>query len=300
MIFLLPLIIASCVSQADAPELWQAEVELTSEPAGAQVIWFNGGNSETGAGPVTLGTTPLTWEASRGLVGAVDSIELVFFKPGHGRTTLEVAIDELRADAPIAAVIPAFGALEITSSPMATFELSDDAGVGVSGGDYAPAFVGELTPGTYTLTSERLGYESYEATVTVTPGARTNHLVELQPIDGPPDGEPRMSVLPGAVEGMDTVAFYEALRGQSRNVANCIDRAMVGDPLAAGLVTVHMALNLPFGTVHSAEIVESEIEGAEAIDCIQRRLRRVTYQAVGGEGDMGSADVILRYHRIAQ
>jgi hypothetical protein len=170
----------------------------------------------------------------------------------------------------------------------------------VSGGDYAPAFVGELTPGTYTLTSERLGYESYEATVTVTPGARTNHLVELQPIDGPPDGEPRMSVLPGAVEGMDTVAFYEALRGQSRNVANCIDRAMVGDPLAAGLVTVHMALNLPFGTVHSAEIVESEIEGAEAIDCIQRRLRRVTYQAVGGEGDMGSADVILRYHRIAQ
>ncbi len=300
MTLFLPLLAASCVSQGDAPELWEAEVEVTSEPAGAQVIWFNPGNVETGAGPVAIGTTPLTWEASRGLIGPVDSVELVFFKPGHGRTTLEVTVEELRGDAPVVATIPAFGSLELSSTPMATFEVHDAAGMSVSEGSYAPATVGELTPGTYTITSNRVGYQSYEATIEVGPGQEAAHAIALVEIEGPADGEPRMSVLPGAVDGMGTIEFYEALRGQSRNVANCIDRAMVEDPLAAGLVTVRLALNLPFGTVESAEIIETEIDDAEAIDCIQRRLRRVVYVAVGGEGDTGTADLTLRYHRIAQ
>lgn len=300
VIVLLPLLLAACVSQGDAPELWRADVEVTSEPSGAQVIWFNPGNAETTGGPVTLGTTPLTWEASRGLIGPVDSVELVFFKPGHGRTTLQVPVPDLRGDAGVTATIPGFATLDVTSSPMATFVLTDVNGVSVREGDYTPAVVTELTPGTYTLTSERLGYESYEASLSVGAGESARHRVELVAVEGPADGEPRMSVLPGAVEGMGTVEFYEALRGQSRNVANCIDRAMVEDPLAAGLVTVRMELNLPFGRVNSAEIVDTEINDAEAIDCIQRRLRRVEYEAVGGEGDLGTANLTLRYHRIAQ
>ena len=290
---------AACISSPSDVDLWEAEVAISSTPEGAQVIWFGPGNAEDGAGPVELGNTPLTWEASRGLVGPADQVELVVFKPGYGRATVTVTIDQLRAGEPLSFDIPQFATLEVRSSPMATFELTNADGVPISTGEYAPEQVTELTPGTYRLTAERDGYEDHESTVTVSAGESASTAIELAPIDGPPDGEPRMSVLPAEVVGMSEFDFYDALRGQTRNVANCIDRAMVEDPLAAGDVHITLHLNLPFGRVESTEITQAPFEDPEAIDCIQRRLRRVTYDAVGVDGSVGTANFVLRYHRIS-
>ena len=289
--------LAACVSTPDV-DLWQAEVQITSSPEGAQVIWFNPGNAEEGGGPVELGVTPLTWSASRGLLGPVESTDIVVFKPEFGRATATLTVEEIRSGEPIHVEVPQFATLVVRGTPMATFDLASSDGVAIASGEYAPAQVAELTPGRYDLTASRAGYEDGAASVTVTAGENAEVVFELSAIDGPPDGEPRMSVLPGPVHGMSEFEFYEALRGQTRNVANCIDRAMVEDPLAAGEVHVTLHLNLPFGRTESTEITQTAFDDAEAIDCIQRRLRRVTYHGVGSEGDTGTAEFVLRYHRI--
>ena len=297
-IVLVIALVAACVGTPIDIDLWEAEVAITSAPDGAQVIWFTPGNVEQDGGPVHIGTTPVAWSTSRGLVGPADAVELVILKPGYGRAIVTVSVEQLRGDEPLHFEVPQFATLAVRSNPMATFELTSADGVAISTGEYAPELVAELTPGVYNVSATRAGYEDHASTLTVSAGEAAAATIELTAIDGPPDGEPRMSVLPSAVVGMSEFDFYDALRGQTRNVANCIDRAMVEDPLAAGDVHITLHLNLPFGTVESTEITQAPFENVEAIDCIQRRLRRVTYDSVGAAGEMGTATFTLRYHRI--
>lgn len=299
LLLLAALFACACVSSPDAPELWSAEVTIDSSPSGAQLVWFRPRTQEQPGGPVELGTTPYTWEVSRALIGSEESVSLVVFAPSHGRAQVELPVETLRSGEPVQVDIPQFASLEVHSDPIATFTLTDAAGVPAVEGEYAPRLVNELTPGTYTLHAERDGYAPHDAEVVLRAGERAALRYALERLPAPEDGEPRMALRPVAVEGLDAFVFYEALVGQMRNVSGCYDRALVDDPTAEGEIRVALQLNLGFGRVDGAEIIETAIDDAETLDCVQRRLRRIEYAPPGAEGT-GRAEIVVHFHRIAQ
>lgn len=290
------ILLSGCVASNDAPEQWSAETTIDSTPAGAQIVWFRARTPEQPGGPVELGDAPVRWQVSRGLIGPEETVTLVAFKPGHGRARVVVPVERLRTGEPVVLDVPQFAALRVHSDPIATFSLTDEDGVRVADQRYTPTRVDELTPGTYTLRVDRDGYAPFEGQVTVRPGEQARSDLGLEALPAPPDGEPRTSIRPGTVEGTDADLFYAAVVAEMRSVAGCYDRALATDPAATGEIHVALLLNLGFGNVEGAEVLRTEIASPDALDCVQRRLRRVTFPA-GAEGT-GRAELTVRFHRI--
>jgi len=286
-----------CLVAPDAPEQWEASVTIESTPSGAQVVWFSEGPGAADGVPGELGATPLTWEVSRALVGASETVRLIAFKPGHGRAEVNVPASQLQAGEPLRIDVPRFASVLVQSDPVARFELRSVEGATIVDGEYTPRRVGELSPGVYEVEVQRVGWESHTETLTLAAGDTQRLSLALQLLDGPPEGTPRMSIRPGRLEGIDEESFYAGVVGQLRNLSNCYDRALLVDPAAEGPMRLSLTLNLDFGRVEDTQVLETAIDEEETIDCVRRRLRRVEFDAPAAESSRGLAELTLLFHK---
>ncbi|MCB9506182.1 MAG: carboxypeptidase regulatory-like domain-containing protein [Myxococcales bacterium] len=297
IVVVLGLTAAACISAPSAPEQWEAAVSITSTPSGAQVVWIRPATPSTPGGLVELGRTPMTWTASRAQLLDAAEAELVFFVEGHGRARSTIAVDALRAGTPVDVAIPQFATLRVRTAPVAAFTVVDATGTAAVRDEYAPFQVGDLSPGEYTVTAHRDGFDDSVEHVTLRAGEAGAVSLTLAQQQSSPLGEPRMAVFEGEIAPeLDEVGFMTALRAQHTAIAACYDRVLAADPSAGGCVVLQLEVNLGFGRIDEARIVESDITHADTVDCIQRRIRRVELPT--GEPGTAVANVTLQYFRL--
>lgn len=265
-------------------------VEVTTEPAGAQLLWFPPEASEwygTGA-PVDVGTTPTTWTPPGNAASLDNAGRLVAWVPEHGRAEVALSADALSAAIDIP--IPRFGSVRIGSDPIGDFTLTGPSGRVRVADERTPYVAQELEPGEYTISVERPGWAAYEATVRVMAATESEHVVRLEQDSAGPDGEARVDVGWATFEGaVDPGAFYDAFMPRSRELDGCYERALANDPGAGGTIVLRLHVNDAFGTVDRVEVVSSAVEHDEATDCFTRRVGRVEV----GAGAPGTSIVEL-------
>lgn len=296
LVLLSMVVCAGCPSSSahDAPG-----VQITSEPDGAQLIWFPPPGSEwygNGA-PIEVGTAPTAWTPPGNAATLADAGRLVAWVPGHGRAEVSLT-PETMAEA-ITFTIPRFGSLRIASDPISDFTLTGPAGRVRVADERTPYLAEELEPGEYVITVDRPGWAHYEQTVRVMAATEAEHVAALEQLPGAGAGDARVDVGWGTFAGtVDPTAFYDAFLPRARELDGCYERALAADPAAGGTVRVRLHINDAFGTVDRVEVLSSDIDHEDAMDCFTRRAGRVELGA-GARGE-STVDLSLYALRIAR
>ncbi len=270
-------------------------VEITSEPDSAQLIWFPAQGSEwygNGA-PIEVGTTPTSWTPPGNAASLADAGRLVAWVPGHGRAEVSLSAEVMAA--PIALTIPRFGSLRVSSDPISDFTLTGPFGRVRVADERTPYVAEELEPGDYVVSIERAGWAPYEQSVRVMAATEAEHLASLERAPAAAGGDARVDVGWGTFDGtVEPAAFYSAFLPRARELDGCYERALAADPQAGGTIRVRLHINDAFGTVDRVEVLSSDIEHEDAMDCFTRRVGRVEL----GAGSQGTSTVDLSLYAL--
>ena len=103
------------------------------------------------------------------------------------------------------------------------------------------------------------------------------------PVDEP-DGQADVEQQPvPAEDGLPRPVIQAAVRGWSRQLRYCYERALVSDPTLAGTVRVRFVIG-PDGSVTEAAVADSTLGKPDVEECVLRAIRQVTFRPPEGGG----------------
>jgi hypothetical protein len=137
-------------------------MDLRSVPGGASVVI---GETYRGKTPLTVSDLP------------PGTHDVIFSQFGYQKLSTRVLVESGRITEVTATLVPATGALAITSVPAGATVLVDGKNTGIT-----PVTAGNLTPGNHTVAGSLDGYASLQQTVTVIPGQSLPVTIGLSPV----------------------------------------------------------------------------------------------------------------------